>query len=377
MLRDSPLHCFSSSRPRAGKSFQADLCALIATGRTAPAMSATDDPAEEEKRIVSILLSGVPLALIDNIDEPLRSARLCSAITQETFRGRLLGYNRTADLPTRLVWFASGNNLRLHDDLNPRALLGYLVPDTDRPEEREFDRDLKPWVIERRHRLAPAAITVLRAYIAAGSPGQGLKGFGAAPDWSALVRSALVWLGQDDPATTQERLRQNDPVASALARLLAAWFAAYGKTKMTAAEVVKNAYQHPDLEDVLKDVASKDGDKVNTRVLGNYLVAHANRIEGGFQLLVGGTRSNYALYQVLKHSDRHGQNSRNSHNSPNEHDSGEFGEFGEFSDPRSKTCAACKNYTPAPDNDGGTCAYHESAVEYPAAHTCSQWETAS
>jgi hypothetical protein len=112
-------------------------------------------------------------------------------------------------------------------------------------------------------------------------------------------------------------------------------------------------------------------------VLGNYLVAHANRIEGGFQLLVGGTRSNYALYQVLKHSDRHGQNSRNSHNSPNEHDSGEFGEFGEFSDPRSKTCAACKNYTPAPDNDGGTCAYHESAVEYPAAHTCSQWETAS
>lgn len=380
MLRDSPLHCFSSSRPRAGKSYQADLAALIATGRTAPAMAATNDPAEEEKRIVSILLSGVPLALIDNIDEPLRSARLCSAITQETFRGRLLGLNRTADLATRLVWFASGNNLRLHDDLNPRALLGYLVPDTDRPEEREFDRDLKPWVIAHRHRLASAAITVLRAYIAAGSPGQGLKGFGSAPDWSALVRSALVWLGQDDPVKTQERLRANDPVASNLARLLAAWHHAYDKALMTSAEVAKNAHQHPDLEDVLKDVASKDGDKVNTRALGNYLAQHANRIEAGFKLIASGISHQATLWRVARISDRPCENSPNSHNSPNQERqppaAGEFGESGEFAHPRSKTCANCKNYSPAPGFDGGTCGYHEEAVENPDARTCDRWETA-
>ena len=378
MLRDSPLHCFSSSRPRAGKSYQADLAALIATGRTAPAMNATDDPAEEEKRIVAILLSGVPLALIDNIDEPLRSARLCSAITQETFSGRLLGLNRMADLPTRLVWFASGNNLRLHDDLNPRALLGYLVPNTDRPEEREFDRNLKPWVIEQRYRLAPAAITVLRAYIAAGSPGQGLRGFGSAPDWSALVRSALVWLGHDDPVLTQERLRANDPVASTLARLLDAWHQAYGKTLMTAAEVVKNAYQHPDLEDVLKDVASKDGEKVNTRLLGNYLSQHANRIEAGFKLIQRGVSHKVGLWRVEAIFNRHGENPPNPPNTPNPppHDPENrgFGGLGGFADPRSKKCANCIHYAPAPDFDGGTCGYHESAVENPDVRTCDCWE---
>jgi len=361
MLRDSPLHCASSPRPRSGKSYQSDIAALIATGRTAPAMSAADSPDEEEKRIVSILVAGTPLALIDNIDEPLKSPRLCSAITQEVFRGRLLGGNRLADLSTRLVWFASGNNLRLHDDLNPRALLCYLLPDTDRPEERQFDRDLKRWTREQRHRLAPAAITVLRGYIAAGSPAQNIKGFGSAPDWSALVRSALVWLGRADPVETQNRLRQNDPVASRLAQLLSAWYAAHRNMELTAAGLAQSAANYPPLDVALREVASRDGERVNTRVLGNYLMAHQDRIESGYKLLVGDTRQGARLYRVVIKS-QHENNSPNSPNSPNAKDSqqqhfsdssfynspnspnspeftgpspaiGELEEFGEFSTP--------------------------------------------
>lgn len=319
MLRDAPLHCASSPRPRSGKSYQSDLAALIATGRTAPAMSAADSPDEEEKRIVSILVSGTPLALIDNIDEPLRSPRLCSAITQDTYRGRLLGGNRLADLSTKLVWFASGNNLRLHDDLNPRALLCYLLPDTDRPEERQFDRDLKRWTLEQRHRLAPAAITVLRAYIVAGSPAQNLKGFGSAPDWSALVRSALVWLGRADPAETQNRLRQNDPVASRLAQLLESWHAAHREMELSAADLARSAGSHPHLEAALKEIASRDGERINTRVLGNYLMAHQDRIESGLKLLVGDTRQGARLYRVVNNL-KCANNSPNSPNSPGSED---------------------------------------------------------
>lgn len=316
MLRDSPLHAASAPRPRVGKSYQADLPALIATGRTAPAMTAADSPDEEEKRIISILMSGTPLCLIDNIDEPLRSPRLCSAITQENYRGRLLGGNRLADFPTRLVWFASGNNLRFHDDLNPRSLLCYLCPDTDRPEEREFDRDLKRYTVENRHRLAPAAITVLRAYIVAGSPSQGLTGFGSAPDWSALVRSALVWLGCADPVATQHRLRDNDPVASSLARLLEAWHGVLSSRLATAADVVSAAYADPALSDAIKEIASRDDSKVNLRVFGNYLAAHLDRIENGYRLVSEGKRSGAKLYQVVKISP-HQNNSRNSRNSRN------------------------------------------------------------
>jgi len=320
MLRDSPFHCASSPRPRSGKSYQADLASLIATGRTAPAMSATNNPEEEEKRVVSILIAGTPLALIDNVDEPLKSARLCSAITQETFRARLLGGNRLADLSTRLVWFASGNNLRLHDDLNPRALLCYLRPDTDRPEEREFDRDLKRWVLEQRRRLAPAAITVLRAYIVAGRPAQSIKPFGSAPDWSALVRSALVWLGRADPVETQNRLRQNDPVASRLAQLLNSWFAAHRSMWLSAAEIAKSAANHPLLDAALKEIASKDGDKINTKMLGNYLMAHQDRIEREYALqATEDTHQGVRKYRVVLKQDSE-NNSRNSRNSPNTSD---------------------------------------------------------
>ena len=377
MLRDSPLHCFSASRPRAGKSFQADLCALIATGREAPAMNAADDASEEEKRIVSILLSGVPLALIDNIDEPLKSARLCSAITQATYSGRLLGVNRMVNLPTRLVWFASGNNLRLHDDLNPRALLGYLVPDTDRPEERQFDRDLKTWVVEQRPRLASAVIIILRAYLCAGSPGQGLRGFGAAPDWSALVRSALVWLGRADPVLTQERLRANDPVSTNLARLLQAWREAFGEQTMTTAEIVKAAHNKPDLVDVLLEVASKDGEKINTRSLGKYLGAHINRIEGGLKLTVIGLSHQSMLWRVQCVSNRSPVNSPNPPNSrqppPTEPTTGELGEFREFPACRFETCSTCARYIASPCSDGGVCERHESAVENPAVRHCGDW----
>ena len=377
MLRDSPLHCFSASRPRAGKSFQADLCALIATGREAPAMNAADDASEEEKRIVSILLSGVPLALIDNIDEPLKSARLCSAITQATYSGRLLGVNRMVNLPTRLVWFASGNNLCLHDDLNPRALLGYLVPDTDRPEERQFDRDLKTWVVEQRPRLASAIITILRAYLCAGSPGQGLRGFGAAPDWSALVRSALVWLGRADPALTQERLRANDPVSTNLARLLQAWREAFGEQAMTTAEIVKAAHNKPDLVDVLLEVASKDGEKINTRSLGKYLGAHVNRIEGGLKLTASGLSHQSVLWRVRGVSNRPSANSPTPPNSrqppPTEPATGELDEFGEFPTRRFETCSTCARYIASPCDDGGVCEQHESAVENPAVHRCGDW----
>lgn len=351
MLRDSPLHCASSPRPRSGKSYQADLAALIATGRTAPAMSATASPDEEEKRIVSILVAGTPLALIDNIDEPLKSPLLCSAITQEVFRGRLLGGNRLADLSTRLVWFASGNNLRLHDDLNPRALLCYLLPDTDRPEERQFDRDLKRWTREQRHQLAPAAITVLRGYIAAGSPAQNIKGFGSAPDWSALVRSALVWLGRADPVETQYQLRQNDPVASRLAQLLSAWYAAHRDMELTAAGLAQSAASHPSLDVALREVASRDGERINTRALGNYLMAHQDRIESGYKLLVAGTRQGARTYLVVMKSqhENNSLNSLNSPNSPNAKDSQQqhFSDLSFFNSPNSPNSPEITGPSPA------------------------------
>ncbi len=236
-LNTAPLHAHSATRPGSGKSLQVDIAALIATGRTAPAMSQATDETEEEKRLVGILLSGTPLALIDNVNRPLGSDRFCSVLTQQTYKGRVLGLNKNPELPCRLTWFATGNALTLMDDMNDRAIMGFLNPATERPEQQAFDRDLYQWIPERRHRLASAVKTVLRHYVVMDFPDQKLTPFVRFNDWSRLVRGALVYLGEADPVLTQERLRDRDPVRTGLGALLEAWHEEFKDKAMLVNEV--------------------------------------------------------------------------------------------------------------------------------------------
>jgi hypothetical protein len=81
-----------------------------------------------------------------------------------------------------------------------------------------------------------AALTIVRAYLAAGCPNQcpPLASFG---DWSRLIRSSLVWLGYVDPVDTMESARADDPPRSNLQALVAAWLKIVGFNKpMTAGE---------------------------------------------------------------------------------------------------------------------------------------------
>ncbi|MCB1779249.1 MAG: hypothetical protein KDJ34_03995 [Candidatus Competibacteraceae bacterium] len=297
-LNTAPLHAFSATRPGSGKSFQADIPALIATGRTAPAMSQATDETEEEKRLVGILLSAAPLVLIDNINRPLGSDRLCSVLTQQTYKGRVLGLNKNPELPCSLTWFATGNALTLMDDLNDRAIMGFLNPPTERPEQQVFDRDLYSWIPQQRARLASAVITVLRHYVVMDFPCQGLTPFVRFNDWSRLIRNALVYLGETDPVLTQERLRDRDPIRTGLGALLECWHDIFKNQSMLASEVA--ATENRELKAVLQEISSKDGDKINTRMLSHYLRKYTGRAENGLRLVLKGKdgHSKLALWRV-------------------------------------------------------------------------------
>ena len=97
-----------------------------------------------------------------------------------------------------LLWIATGNNLVVAGDLTTRIVPCNLDPQVERPEEREFQRNLYDWIPANRPALIQAGLTVLRAYIVAGKPKQPIKNFARFEDWSRLVRSALVWLGSVD-----------------------------------------------------------------------------------------------------------------------------------------------------------------------------------
>ena len=73
-----------------------------------------------------------------------------------------------------------------------------------------------------RGRYIASALTICRAYLAAGSPGC-LPRLASYGPWSDRVRSALVWLGMANPVETMAQLAADDPVREAQSMVLAAW----------------------------------------------------------------------------------------------------------------------------------------------------------
>jgi hypothetical protein len=221
-----------------GKSLLADIVSMIATGRKATVISQGNDETEDEKRLGALLMRGVPLLNLDNIERPVSGDMICSMTTQTQVSVRQLGQSKMIDLPTNCTKLAIGNNIVFKGDMTRRVLLCQLDPQCERPDARKFDIDLNEWIPANRHKLLGAALTVLRAYIHAGKPLAGqITPYGSFDDWNNLIRASLLWLGVDDPMDTRQRLESSDPVKSELGAVLALWFGSFGEQGRTAAEI--------------------------------------------------------------------------------------------------------------------------------------------
>lgn len=306
-LSAAPLYGISGPKPGTGKSLLADCVALIGSGRTATVLSFTEDPEEQRKRVLSLLMSGDQVINMDNLEVPLASAALCTALTGETYTERKLGSLGNCTAPSAAMWLATGNNLIVKGDLTRRTVLINLDPACERPEEREFTRDLRQWIPQHRPALVAAALTVLRAYVVAGKPSQA-KPLGSFEAWSGLVRSALLWLGQPDPLKGRDQMERDNPETAKLKALLVAWHLAFGKREVTTKEAIHEALPEysgkdavskvPALYDILTDeFADRDG-KLSARRLGEYLSKYKKRIEAGVCIEIVGTRDRYALWGI-------------------------------------------------------------------------------
>ena len=87
---------------------------------------------------------------------------------------------------------------------------------------RQFDFDPIERVLADRGKYIAAALTICRAYFVAGRPDKAPK-LASFEGWSDTVRSALLWLGKEDPVKSMEFARQEDPELIELAEMLEAW----------------------------------------------------------------------------------------------------------------------------------------------------------
>lgn len=281
----APMHAYSAPGPGSGKSYKVDVAFGIASGQRAPVIAAGRDEAETEKRIASALIAGQPIVSIDNVNGQLGGDALCQMIERPLLQLRVLGASKIVRIENNATWFATGNNIQLVGDMTRRVLLCSLDPAVERPELREFNARPFDLVLADRGKYVAAALTIARAYIVAGCPGE-LPALASFEDWSRIVRSALVWLGQADPVETMEAARAEDPVLTSLREVFRSWHEAVGPASHTTGKIKTAAERtglggnrlHAELYQALCAIADDRRGGIDTMALGNWLGRHKGRI---------------------------------------------------------------------------------------------------
>ena len=284
----SPMHAVTAPMPGSGKSFLFDICSVIATGQVCPVMAAGANEEETEKRLGAALMAGQSIISIDNFNGDLGGDALCQIIERPIVDIRILGKSERARIESRSTIFATGNNLRLVGDLTRRVIICRLDAKSERPELRAFKRNPLEDIFANRGLYVAAALTVVRAYFAAGKPNPAppLGSFGG---WSDTVRSALMWLECADPVQTMEAARREDPTLQATIAVFTAWRDTIGiGKKLTAAELINQAttahatqefcQTENSLQAALIDAIGSKSGSLNARELGKWLSRQKERI---------------------------------------------------------------------------------------------------
>ena len=289
----APLHAIRASTAGTGKSYLVDLASAIATGRPCPVASASHREEETEKRIVGMILAGFPLVSIDNVNGALGSDLLCQVVERPLVRVRPLGGSEIIEIENRATFLATGNSLRVRGDMTRRTILSELDAGVERPELRIFTTRPVDTVLANRAAYVAACITICRAYLMARLPGR-LDPLASFDQWSDLVRSSLVWLGQADPVNTMEIAREEDTEVIDMREIFTLWGENIGiQTSTTALKIAEKACEQtyggtegfviPEFRDALLRIAGERG-QVNTRRLAGWIRAREGRIINGLRI---------------------------------------------------------------------------------------------
>jgi putative DNA primase/helicase len=246
---------------------------------------------ENEVRLGAAVISGKPLWSIDNLRVPLEGEQLCQVIERPVPMVRVLGKSELVAAANAYCSYATGNNLRIHEDAIRRVVSARLDARMEFPEDRVFAFDPVQRILEDRGRYIRAALLVIRAFLENGATA--VAPLASFEDWSNTVRSALVWLGHADPLESMREQRFEDPRRVMFASLIAAWPFPVVKlseipgivTGNTAGDLCTKAMEmdpqaedglrYRELYDVLLSIASKPrGLGLDTTVLGNWLADH-------------------------------------------------------------------------------------------------------
>ena len=356
----APLFLVDANVRAAGKGLLLDCISRIITGERFTVATYTSDEDELRKRITSLALAGDRLVLFDNLEGRFGNATLDAALTATSWEDRILGGNRMARVPLFVTWFATGNNVAVGADTARRVCHIRLESPEERPEERAgFQHpDLLGHVAAIRPRLLGAALTVLRAYVAAGRPQQELRPGEVSMAGRGWCDRLLCGSASPTRAKRGDLLQaQADVTAEAMNLLLSCWERMDpDRQGLTAAEVIDRLYKrtqescppwHAEMRAAVETLVGRS----DSRSLGNKLRSYRRRIFQGRFIDQAGTEHRAARWVVRPASEFRRPTEEDSPHSPD-------------SPPGSQSGESCESGESFPANvQNGSCSASETDRE--------------
>ena len=307
-LQTAPMFIIRAHTPGTGKSYLVDVISTVATGRLRPVITASRSEEETEKRLGAVVLSGASIVSLDNCTHDLSGDLLCQLTERPLVKIRILGRSEMPECECHTAVFATGNNIVLKGDMVRRGLECNLDTLAERPELRTFRHNPLKRVLDDRGAYVAAALTVIRAYIAAGSPPM-CDSLGSYADWSAMVCSPLVWLGEPDPAGSTDSARTEDPELASIRELFSLWpdYLDLDRPYSTS-RIVEIACEIPAPDDfnrqplklLFLQVAGDHGGSVSTVRLGKWLRRISGRVVDNHRLILSHPNKALAAFHLSK-----------------------------------------------------------------------------
>lgn len=282
----APAFNITASAPGSGKSYLARTIAPFATPAPAFTMGYPVTAEEASKQMLAALLQGPPVIVFDDMQTDWRPfAVMNRALTSEAITERVLGVSRSATVSTRTLILGTGNNVGPVADMCRRVITIRLYARTENPATLSYEGRPVDELKRARAEFVTAALTIIRAWIAAGKPKSQVPDIASFDGpWSDLCRQPLLWLEEPDPAISLIEQVEEDPSMDPLGELLTVWHDKLGERPATLRKLIDKAARLDDLDDALQDLPINDGRMVNRSKLGWYLKKNMQRIVGGLEL---------------------------------------------------------------------------------------------
>ncbi|MFI0897094.1 bifunctional DNA primase/polymerase [Streptomyces sp. NPDC020983] len=271
----TPMFIISATTQGSGKTLLKDILAYC-YGVSDTAWPENDT--ELRKSITTQLYtSGQPIIVLDNLPNGhvIKSPVLSSVLTAETWGDRILGATSAVRMPNDRVWIVTGNGLRTGGDNARRALWVRLDPQCPDPDQRDGFAvgDLRPWLRGNASTVVASLVTMVRSWLAAGSPSIRTRK-GDYSEWASMLAGLLDHLGVPGWMADRDRTMEQDDEMVEWAAFLIAWREAIPNgAAVTTSTILKSVGdavpKHP-----------KSGDAPTAATLGHWLKARDGRFFG-------------------------------------------------------------------------------------------------